>query len=85
MVQFDRNRFIFDCVIIMQNKKSVNSSDNSSPQPLSGDDRISFLRTSAAYKAIIGDIREDAAVKEFLKTRKETWDDYLRDVIIHTH
>ncbi|MBQ7463802.1 MAG: hypothetical protein IJS86_02975, partial [Lachnospiraceae bacterium] len=48
---------------------------------LSGDERISYLRTSAAYKSIIGDIKQDPAVKEFLAGRKETWDDYCQYVV----
>ena len=48
---------------------------------LSGDERISYLRTSAAYKSIIGDIKQDPEVKEFLSSRRETWDDYCSYVV----
>ncbi len=48
---------------------------------LTGKERISFLRTSAAYKAVIGDLKNDTSVKSFLNGRKETWDDYLSYVI----
>lgn len=55
-------------------------SDTSVP-PLSGDERISYLRTSAAYKAVIGDLKKDPAVKAFLEGRKQTWDDYCKEVV----
>ena len=48
---------------------------------LTGDDRISYLRTSAPYKAVIGDLKKDGAVKTFLAGKKETWDDYCAEVI----
>ena len=49
--------------------------------PLSGKDRISYLRTSAAYKSVIGDLKNDPEVKAYLAGRKETWDDYCKYVI----
>ena len=49
--------------------------------PLTGKERISFLRTSPAYKEIIGDIKKDPAVFDFLKGRKITWDDYCTEVV----
>ena len=60
--------------------KTGESGDASKP-PLSGDERISYMRTSAAYKAVIGDLKKDPAVKEFLEGRKETWDDYCKEVV----
>ena len=48
---------------------------------LEGDERISFLRTSAAYKSIIGDLKNNGEIKTFLKGRKETWDDYCSYVV----
>lgn len=48
---------------------------------LTGKDRISYLRTSPAYKAVIGDLKNDTIVKGFLSGRKETWDDYCKYVI----
>ena len=54
----------------------------SDANPLSGTERVSFLRQSEAYKTIIGDIKGTDAVKEYLKNREETWDDYLKEVIL---
>lgn len=58
--------------------------DKVSTGELTGKERISFLRTSAAYKAVIGELKNDSSVKSFLKGRKETWDDYLSYVIKRT-
>ncbi len=54
---------------------------NNGKTPLKGTDRIRYLRTSNAYKAVIGDLKSDTFVKEFLSGRKETWDDYCKYVI----
>ena len=53
----------------------------SEEEPLSGIERVRALRQSDAYREIIGDIRDDAYVKEILKNRKQTWDGYVGDVI----
>ena len=50
-------------------------------EPLTGIERVRTLRQSDAYKEIIGDIKDDAYVKEILKNRKQTWDDYVGEVI----
>jgi len=55
--------------------------DQEKKKGLSGDERIRYLRTSPAYKAIIGDIKQDPEVKDFLAKRKETWDDYCTYVV----
>ena len=51
---------------------------------LSGTERVSYLRTSNAYRKIIGELKSDAEVRLFLSGRKETWDDYLKYVIKKT-
>ncbi|XME01764.1 hypothetical protein QYZ88_013810 [Lachnospiraceae bacterium C1.1] len=48
---------------------------------LSGTERVSYLRTSEAYKDIIGELKGNSEVRLFLSGRKETWDDYLKYVI----
>ncbi len=50
-------------------------------KPLTGNERVSYLRTSPAYKEIIGDIRQDQEVKDFLYERRETWNDYCAYVL----
>ncbi len=61
--------------------KSDDSTVDTPLTPLSGKDRITYLRTSKAYKAVIGDLKKDKVVKEFLSGKKETWDDYCKYVI----
>ena len=59
-------------------------STNQVNEVLIGQDRIRYLRQSAAYKSIIGDIKNDEAVREMLSQRKITWEDYLDSVIINS-
>lgn len=61
--------------------KEAAKTGDAAKQPLSGNERISYLRTSPAYRAIIGDLKSDDIVKEFLYNRGMTWDDYCKDVV----
>ena len=56
-------------------------SEENREKALSGEARIKYLRQSEAYKSIMGDIRSDEYVKSFLSAHKETFEDYLKEVI----
>ena len=45
--------------------------------------RPALLRKTGFYKDIIGGIKNDAFVKDFLASKKETWEDYVKEVILN--
>ncbi len=52
-------------------------------EKVTAEERPPLLRKTEFYKDIIGGLKADSFVKDFLAAKKETWEDYIREVILN--